>query len=97
MTLSLERVEMNATPDPRFAPNDVAVVIPGWLRLASATWTWIGVAAVILGFGLIALTWGFVSGEGQVFRQLPYLVSGGLSGLGLIVALRRLFRIGERD
>jgi len=42
-------------------------------------------AAVVIGFALIAFTWWKVSEFTNSAQQIPYLVSGGLSGLGLIV------------
>lgn len=47
------------------------------------TWTGVGVAG--LGFGLLVWCWGRVAGETNVAFQLPYVVSSGLGGLGLIV------------
>lgn len=44
-----------------------------------------GVALATLGFALIAVTWGQVAGEGEVWKQLPYIVSGGLTSIGLII------------
>jgi|SRR5687767_12530668 len=38
-----------------------------------------------LGFAVLAFTWGQVAGEAIVARQLPYVVSGGLTGLALVV------------
>lgn len=47
--------------------------------------TYVGVAVVLIGFVLLAITWGQVAGETVVAAQLPYFVSGGLVGLGLIM------------
>lgn len=49
------------------------------------TGVWIGLGIVAAGFGLIAFTWAKVAGLVDVALQLPYLVSGGLVGLGLIL------------
>src|SRR4051794_7970264 len=43
--------------------------------------TYVGVAVVLIGFVLLAITWGQVAGETVVAAQLPYFVSGGLVGL----------------
>lgn len=48
--------------------------------------TLVGIAVALVGFVLIALTWGLVAGKADVARQIPYVVSGGLTGLGLIMA-----------
>lgn len=42
-------------------------------------------AVVGVGFAVLAFTWGQVAGEALVARQLPYIVSGGLTGLALVV------------
>lgn len=51
----------------------------------ATTGTWIGVILVAAGFAAIFYTWGQVAGVLNVAQQLPYLVSGGLSGLALII------------
>jgi hypothetical protein len=56
-----------------------------FLRADSPVPIYIGIVVVLAGFALIGLTWGKVAGLLQVALQLPYLVSGGLTGLGLIV------------
>lgn len=48
--------------------------------------THIGIALTAGGFALIAFTWGKVAALTSVALQLPYLVSGGLTALGLIMA-----------
>ena len=55
------------------------------LRPQSPVPTYIGVAVVALGFVALAIAWGGVAGEDNVARQVPYLVSGGLIGIGLIL------------
>ena len=48
--------------------------------------TYVGIAISALGFVLIAFAWGKVAGIAtNVALQLPYLVSGGLTGLGLVM------------
>lgn len=51
----------------------------------SDRFVWLGVALSAVGFALIALAWAQVAGESQVDKQLPYIVSAGMTGLGLIV------------
>ncbi len=50
-----------------------------------STLTYVGLAVTITGFVLILYSWGKVAGQTSVPFQLPYLVSGGLTGLGLIM------------
>jgi hypothetical protein len=44
-----------------------------------------GIALLLGGFGLLALGWARVAGLTDVWRQMPYLVSAGFPGLGLIM------------
>ena len=46
---------------------------------------WIGLLVAAAGFGLIAFTWGKTAALIDVAQQVPYLVSGGLVGLSLIL------------
>jgi hypothetical protein len=47
--------------------------------------TYIGVAVALIGFALIAVAWAKVAGLVDVWRQMPYLLSAGLPGLGLVM------------
>ena len=48
--------------------------------------TYVGIAITVIGFAVIAYAWGKVAGiADNVALQLPYLVSGGLTGLGLVM------------
>jgi hypothetical protein len=48
--------------------------------------TYAGIAITVLGFAVIAYAWGKVAGiADNVALQMPYLVSGGLAGLGLVM------------
>lgn len=46
---------------------------------------WIGLVLVAAGFVAIFYTWGKVAGVINVAQQMPYLVSGGISGLALVI------------
>jgi hypothetical protein len=46
---------------------------------------WIGLLVTAGGFGLLAFTWSRVAGLVNVAQQIPYLVSGGMVGVGLIL------------
>lgn len=45
---------------------------------------YIPVASVVLGFGLIGIAWNGAASLDYVQGQVPYLISGGLTGLGLV-------------
>jgi hypothetical protein len=45
----------------------------------------LGAVAVPLGVVLVLIGWYGVAGSGLVFEQMPYAVSGGIGGLGLII------------
>ena len=47
--------------------------------------TYVGIVLTLAGFGLIALAWAKVAGETEVWKQMPYVVSAGFPGLGLIL------------
>lgn len=50
-----------------------------------ASLVYAGIAVAAVGIGCITLAWGRVAGEPQIYRQLPYLVSGGAFGLVLVI------------
>jgi hypothetical protein len=55
------------------------------LRPLSPVPTFFGIAVAVLGFVLILIAWGQTAGEVNVALQIPYLISGGLTGLGLVM------------
>ena len=55
------------------------------LRPLSPVPTYVGMGVAALGFVLIAIAWGAVAGQTNVALQLPYLVSGGITGLALVM------------
>ena len=52
---------------------------------ASLIPTYAGVVIALIGFALIAYAWSKVAGLVDVWRQMPYLLSAGLPGLGLVM------------
>ncbi len=60
--------------------------IPTWLRPESPVPTFVGIGVSLLGFVLILVAWGQVAGESQVFLQIPYVLSGGLTGIALVMS-----------
>lgn len=55
-----------------------------WFGPASIVPTYLGVLAIAVGFGLIGVAWADVAGVTVVSLQMPYLVSAGFTGLGLV-------------
>lgn len=51
----------------------------------SAIGVWIGLALAGAGFGAIFFSWTKVAGLANVAEQVPYVISGGFTGLGLII------------
>lgn len=49
------------------------------------TTTYLSTALIIGGFLLIALAWNGAASQFLVDKQIPYLVSGGLAGMGMVV------------
>jgi hypothetical protein len=47
--------------------------------------TFIGLGIAVVGFLAIGVAWDGAAGENWVPAQFPYLISGGLAGLGLII------------
>jgi hypothetical protein len=47
--------------------------------------TYVGIALVAVGFVLIVVAWGRVAGLADVAFQVPYIISAGFTGLGLIM------------
>jgi len=47
--------------------------------------TFAGVVIAIIGFVLMIVGWSQVAGETEVWKQMPYLLSAGLPGLGLVM------------
>lgn len=92
MSTSLsDPVEVRTVDDPYEVPYaDVDAVVarrrvPSLPPLSPVP-TYAGIAIAAIGFGLIAFAWSKVAGiADNVALQMPYLVSGGLTGLGLVM------------
>lgn len=56
------------------------------MRPVSPALTFAGVLVTVAGFVVILVTWGKVAALTAVPLQMPYLLSGGLTGLGLILS-----------
>jgi hypothetical protein len=59
--------------------------LPAWVDLSSPTAVWVGLVVAGVGFVLLGVAWAQIAGEAEVYLQLPYLVSAGMTGLGLIM------------
>ena len=55
------------------------------VRPLSPVPTYVGMIVVVLGLVLIGIAWSRVAGEANVSRQVPYLVSGGIFGLAVVL------------
>jgi hypothetical protein len=55
------------------------------LKFDASSGVWAGLVVAASGFGLIFYSWIRVAATLDVGRQMPYVVSGAMSGLGLIV------------
>jgi len=103
---SLSTVEaVTATPAPepeRTAPSRTAlsrarrIKLASWLAPTSNAAVYAGLALIVIGFALLAWTWSRVAGTAIVALQLPYLASGGFSGLGLLVVGTLLIYLGVK-
>lgn len=76
-----------AAPAPRPVPaGRQRFAVPSLLRGVPASGAvWAGLVVAVLGFVVILLTWIKVARTVDVGLQMPYVVSGGMSGLGLII------------
>lgn len=63
---------------------------------SSPALTWIGLGVAALGFAVIAFSWGKVAGLLQVSLQLPYVVSGGITGLALVMVGMTVVNVASR-
>ena len=66
------------------------------MRPVGPTLTYVGIAVSAAGFVLIMYTWGEVAALTSVPLQMPYLLSGGLVGLGLILTGLTLVNINAK-
>ena len=58
--------------------------------------TYVGIAALLAGFALIAVAWALIAGLTDVWKQMPYLVSAGFPALGLIMTGLLLINIAAK-
>jgi len=58
--------------------------------------TYAGVVIVLVGFALIGVAWARVAGLVDVWRQMPYVMSAGLPGLGLVMTGLVMINVSAR-
>jgi len=75
----------------------IAARLPASLQAGSPAWTWVGILVAVAGFVMLAVAWGQVAGETQVYLQLPYVVSAALVGLGVIMVGLTVVSIASRQ
>jgi hypothetical protein len=83
-TYQPEVLETYSEPAPEQTPR-VAGRLSSGFRPLSPVPTYAGIAVVAVGLLLIGAAWSQVAGEANVARQIPYLVSGGIFGLALVL------------
>jgi hypothetical protein len=83
-TLDAPPVLIEGGPDDLRARTGLGDRVPA-LRPLSPVPTYVGVAVAAIGFVLVLFAWGQSAGETNVALQIPYLISGGMVGLGLIM------------
>jgi hypothetical protein len=79
------------TSDPTAPPGAGARPLGRFDRLAGRGWwsattlVWTGIVVAAAGFVLIAVAWGQIAATLNVGLQMPWLVSAGFTGLGVIL------------
>ncbi|MCA1708792.1 MAG: hypothetical protein LC808_38140, partial [Actinobacteria bacterium] len=73
-----------------------AAVRARWASPESPLLVYAGVVLIVGGFATIAYTWGEVAGVLSVPIQMPYLVSGGFTGLGIVAVGITLISVGAK-
>jgi len=63
---------------------------------ASLVPTYIGVVVAAIGFVLLGVAWAKVAGLVDVWKQMPYLLSAGLPGLGLVMVGLVIINVSAR-
>lgn len=80
-TESLEILHSDLSADAHPKSSRVKLLLAGGVNAI----VWFGVVLIGLAFLVLAFTWGRVANTVNVGLQMPYLVSGGITALGMIV------------
>lgn len=93
-----ERTANGATPVPTRLQRLAAVVDrarPGRSSRNVRKWLeWIGMALIVFGFVCILLGWYGAANSPYLYEEVPYLISGGLLGVALVIGGGVLVRCG---
>ncbi|MBA2609421.1 MAG: hypothetical protein H0U92_10805 [Actinobacteria bacterium] len=76
--------EFESVPAPR-RPTSLERVVGSAIAPESPLPVYAGLVLALVGFGLIVYAWSRVAGTLALPVQIPYLLSGGLSGIGLVM------------
>ena len=85
-----------ATADPSDEITGGRSRLRALLDPSSTVPTYVGVGIALVGFVLIAVGWAKVAGLVDVWRQMPYLLSAGLPGLGLVMTGLVIINVSAR-
>lgn len=91
---SATAVETLSTPN--IPSHGAAPASATWLEPASPVLTYVGALVAAVGFALIGIAWAKVAGLLVVGLQLPYVVSAGFTGMGLVMLGLVLVNIAAR-
>ena len=83
-TLDAPPVIIEGGPEEARSRSGLVERVPA-LRPLSPVPTYLGIAVAAIGFVAVLFAWGQSAGETNVALQIPYLISGGMVGLGLIM------------
>ena len=90
----------SVAPAPVSGPSVAAGSSPsGWRALgdpSSPVLIYVGVVAVVAGFALLFVAWSEVAAQSDVWRQMPFVLSAGFPGLGLIMSGLVMASVGVR-
>lgn len=86
-----------AQAKPPTQQRPVSARLPAALHAGSPAWLWLGALVTAAGFALLALGWGKVAGETQVYLQMPYLISAATAAIGVILVGLTVMNIGSRQ
>jgi hypothetical protein len=86
-----EDVETNHQRIVEFREDISTMSVKSPVDAAERSWLLAGIGLAALGVVVIFIGWFGASGTAIVAEQIPYLISGGLLGLGLIIAGAALF------